>query len=147
MLQMENIRILPPNSHILCFAIDHLYCCQCLNDTCFLIESFLRVIFQNYDVKKMSSDQSYVKAIFFTIKTQNYQSNCKGVIAIIAILTFLHFVFNYVSPRRVRRHIVFPRASVCLSVRLSVCHESCPLCNLKTPEAIFTKLHTNINQH
>ena len=35
------------------------------------------------------------------------------------------------------------RQSVCLSV----CYESCPLCNLKTPEAIFTKLHTNINQH
>ena len=33
------------------------------------------------------------------------------------------------------------------SVRLSVCHKSCPLCNSKTPEAIFTKLHTNINQH
>ena len=58
---------------------------------------------------------------------------------------------NYVSPRRVGRHIVFPRASVRPSVRPSVCpsvcHESCPLCNLKTPEAIFTKLHTNINQH
>ena len=34
-----------------------------------------------------------------------------------------------------------------LSVCPSVCHESCPLCNLKTPEAIFMKLHTNINQH
>ena len=59
----------------------------------------------------------------------------------------IHRCVNYVSPRRVGRHIVFPRASGCPSVCPSVCHESCPLCNLKTPEAIFTKLHTNINQH
>ena len=39
------------------------------------------------------------------------------------------------------------RMSGCPSVCPSVCHESCPLCNLKPPEAIFTKLHTNINQH
>ena len=54
-------------------------------------------------------------------------------------------------PFRVGRHIVFPRASVCLSVRpsvcLCVCHKSCPLHNLKTAQAIFTKLYTNINQH
>ena len=44
--------------------------------------------------------------------------------------------------------LFFPgRPSVRLSVHLSVRHESCPLCNLKTPEAIFTKLHTNVNQH
>ena len=28
-------------------------------------------------------------------------------------------------------------------VRLSVCHELCPLCNLKTPEAIFKNLETS----
>ena len=48
-------------------------------------------------------------------------------------------------PARVRRHIVFPLASVCLSVCVSVClsgTKSCPLYNLITVTDISTKLHT-----
>ena len=61
----------------------------------------------------------------------------------------LRYIFKPVSvfmspPFRVGRHIVFPRASVCLSVCLS---QTCPLYNLKTTYAIFTKLYTNINEH
>ena len=33
------------------------------------------------------------------------------------------------------------------SLRPSVCHKSCPLYNLKTAQALFRKLYTNINQH
>ena len=57
---------------------------------------------------------------------------------------FLCFVMS--PPEGLGDILFFPgRQSVRMSVCLSVCHESCPLCNLKTPEAIFTKLHTNIN--
>ena len=44
-------------------------------------------------------------------------------------------------PVRVGRHIVFPLASVGLSVCLSVT-KSCPLYNLITVTDISTKLHT-----
>ena len=44
-------------------------------------------------------------------------------------------------PVRVGRHIVFPLASVCLWVCLSVT-KSCPLYNLITVTDISTKLHT-----
>ena len=66
-------------------------------------------------------------------------------------------IFMSPLPFRVRRYIVFARVvclsvclsvcpSVCLSVRLSVT-KSCPLCNLKTVQDIFMKLHITINQH
>ena len=43
-----------------------------------------------------------------------------------------HFIIMS-PPFRVGRHIVFHgRPSVCLSICPSVCHKSCPLCNLKT---------------
>ena len=52
-------------------------------------------------------------------------------------------------PDRVGRHIVFPRASVrpsvCLSVRPSVRHKSCPLYNLKTVKDFSMKLGTLVN--
>ena len=52
-------------------------------------------------------------------------------------------------PDRVGRHIVFPRASVRPSVRLSVClsvrHKSCPLYNLKTVKDFSMKLDTLVN--
>ena len=74
---------------------------------------------------------------------------------------YLHSSENYISTMflimypavRVGRHIVFARVIcpsvclVCLSVRPSVCPKSCLLCNLKTIQDIFMKLHTNINQH
>ena len=47
----------------------------------------------------------------------------------------------YVCPDRVGRHIVFPRASVRLSVR----HKSCPLFNLKTVKDFSMKLNTLVN--
>ena len=46
--------------------------------------------------------------------------------------------------------ILFLPQSVCPSIWLSVCQsitKSCPLCNLKTVQDIFMKLHININQH
>ena len=52
-------------------------------------------------------------------------------------------------PDRVGRHIVFPRASVCPSVRpsvrLSVRHKSCPLYNLKTVKDFSMKLGKLVN--
>ena len=48
-------------------------------------------------------------------------------------------------PDRVGRHIVFPRASVRPSVRLSVRHKSCPLYNLKTVKDFSMKLGTLVN--
>ena len=52
---------------------------------------------------------------------------------------------TYVSPPSGSGDILFfpGRPSVCPSV----CHKSCPLYNLKTTQAIFTKLNTNINQY
>ena len=55
-------------------------------------------------------------------------------------------VFFIMSPPdRVGRHIVFPRASVCLSVCLSVRHKLCPLYNLKTFKDFSMKLGTLVN--
>ena len=59
-------------------------------------------------------------------------------------------LWNYVSPLQGRETYCFSPGvcpSVCLSVRPSVCHKSCPLYNLKTAQALFRKLYTNINQH
>ena len=50
-------------------------------------------------------------------------------------------LFVMSPPDRVGRHIVFPRASVCLSVRL----KSCPLYNLKTVKDFSMKLGTLVN--
>ena len=48
---------------------------------------------------------------------------------------------NYVSPRRVGRHLVFALV-VCLSVT-----KLCPLCSSKTVGDISMKLYTNVKQH
>ena len=69
------------------------------------------------------------------------QVSCK----IIKVFILGYFAVLCLPPKGWETYCFSP--GIRLSVRLSVCHESCPLCNLKTPEAIFTKLHTNINQH
>ena len=46
---------------------------------------------------------------------------------------------SYVFPLLGRETYCFSPGA-CLSVRLSVCHKSCSLYNLKTPQALFTKL-------
>ena len=68
-------------------------------------------------------------------KTFFYVAEAKALIksAVNALLNCTIIVMS--PPDRVGRHIVFPRASVCpsvcLSVRPSVRHKSCPLYNLK----------------
>ena len=66
------------------------------------------------------------------------------------VLRFINYIlskekikvgFFMSPPDRVGRHIVFPRASVCLSVR----HKSCPLYNLKTVKDFSMKLGTLVN--
>ena len=57
----------------------------------------------------------------------------------------MDFVVIMSPPDRVGRHIVFPRASVCLSVRPSVRHKWCPLYNLKTVKDFSMKLGTLVN--
>ena len=54
-----------------------------------------------------------------------------------------HFIMS--PPDRVGRHIVFPRASVRLSVCLSVRHKTRPLYNLKTVKDFSMKLGTLVN--
>ena len=57
------------------------------------------------------------------------------------ILTAITATEDYVSPLQGSGDIVFPLASVCGSVCLSVT-KLCPLYNLITDTAISTKLHT-----
>ena len=57
------------------------------------------------------------------------------------MMIIIIIIIIIMSPQfKVGWHIVFPRASVCLS-------QSCPLYNLKTVQAIFTKLYIDISQH
>ena len=80
----------------------------------------------------------------------------KIVISLVITSGNIYFDFTEKSQHFIGKHIrniVFAWVvcqSVCLSVCPSVClsvTKSCPLCNLKTVQDIFMKLHTNINQH
>ena len=62
-------------------------------------------------------------------------------------VTFV-LILYYVSPRQGRETYCFSpmrRLSVCLSMRPSVRHKSCPLCNLETVKDFSMKLGTFVN--
>ena len=109
----------------------------------------------------MSPPPLGVGDILFSPGRLSVRPSVRPSVCLSACLTNTHFFFTYCFPPGVCLSLClsvrpsvrpFVRPSVCLpaclSVSLPVClSHSCPLYNLKTVQAIFTKLLININQH
>ena len=94
--------------------------------------------------KKKKNYQRYPVPLTLTMLWANSAANKHGIFLTVLLTSlgkmFLLGILLCLSALGLGDILFFPRTSVCLS-------HSCLLCNLKTVQAIFTKLHININQH
>ena len=87
-----------------------------------------------YRDQSMSEVRIYHRSTSFILEMLSYPVTAFKLPTLERVLYKLYFIMS--PPDRVGRHIVFPRASVCLS---------CPLYNLKTVKDFSMKLGTLVN--